>query len=356
MIFCFIKPIGRRTALIVIFGLCVICPTPSHAQNPKPAESDDVVRVQNDLVQTDVMVFDKQGRFVNGLKQSDFELRRRQAQAVQFFERITAGSGNEEVQLAAARGGGSLAKGKESMSVPLDRGRTVFFYVDDLHLTARDLPSIRKLLLNFIDKDMGQNDMAEITSVSGQIGFLQQLSDNKTVLHAAVDRLKVRPYSVTDLERPPMSEYQALQIDHFDRDLSDYFIEQVMREFPGINRQHAEVQIQGRAHNILSQAANVTTNTLAGLENLVRSSSKLSGRKLVFFISSGFFLDDRNSDSLDRLRRITSAAAHNGLVIYSIDARGLVASLIDASSTVAFDPSVALNDPRAANSWLPRMG
>jgi len=35
----------------------------------------------------------------------------------------------------------------------------------------------------------------------------------------------------------------------------------------------------------------VTTNTLAGLESLVRSSSKLAGRKLVFFLSGGFFLD-----------------------------------------------------------------
>jgi len=44
-----------------------------------------------------------------------------------------------------------------------------------------------------------------LRSVSGQIGFLQQLTDNKTVLRAAVERLKFRSYSVTDFERPPMS-------------------------------------------------------------------------------------------------------------------------------------------------------
>lgn len=337
-----IKPIVRKVPAMVLCCLSLIWQTPGQTpQNPKRADEDDVVRVQSDLVQTDVMVFDKQGRFVSGLNQGDFELRiDGKPQPVQFFESITAGSANEEAQLSAARGVSAKAVGKETpISVPLDRGRTVFFYVDDLHLTAGDVPFTRKLLLSFIEKDMGQNDEVAITSVTGQIGFLQQLSDNKTVLRAAVDRLKPRPYVVTDFERPPMSEYQALKIDHYDRDLTDYFVEQLMREFPGTSRQQAEAQIQGRAHQILAQASNVTTNTLVGLESLVRSSSGLSGRKLVFFISSGFFLDDRNSDSSDRLRRITSAAARNGVVIYSMDARGLVASLTDASSSVAFDPS-----------------
>ena len=310
-------------------------------QNSKPAREDDVVRIQSDLVQTDVMVFDKQGRFVNGLNLADFELRiDGKPQPVQFFERITAGSANEEAQLAAARGLTAVTTSKDPpKSLPLDRGRTVFFYVDDLHLAIRDLPIVRKLLFNFIDKDLGQNDMAAIASVTGQIGFLQQLSDNKAVLRAAVDRLKARPYGVTDMEHPPMTEYQALLIDRNDHDLTDYFAEAIMREFPGTTRQQAEFQIQGRAHQMLAQAANITTNTLAGLEGIVRSSARLSGRKLVFFISSGFFIDDGNADATERLRRITSAAARSAVVIYSMDARGLVASLYDASSAVAFDPS-----------------
>jgi hypothetical protein len=90
---------------------------------------------------------------------------------------------------------------------------------------------------------------------------------------------------------------------------------------------------------MLHQAAFITTNTLAGLEGLVRSANKLSGRKLVFFVSGGFFLDDRNSDASNKLRRITSAAARSSVVIYSIDARGLVASLTDASTPSQFDPS-----------------
>lgn len=332
--------LGALAAMIICcLGLASQAPAQT-VPNPKPAADDDVLRIQNDLVQTDVMVFDKQGRFVNGLKQADFELRiDGKPQPVQFFERVMAGSADEEAQLTAARGGSGTTKGKEAAAVPLDRGRTLFFYVDDLHLAPNDLPGIRKLLLKFIEKEMGQNDLAAIASVTGQIGFLQQLTDNKTVLRAAVDRLKARTYSVTDLERPPLTEYQALLIDRYDRELTDFFVDAIIRDFPGTSRQMAESQIQGRAHQLLAQAANITTNTLAGIESMVRTSSKLPGRKLVFFISSGFFVDDRNSDAGDRLRRITSAAARSGVVIYSLDARGLVASLTDASSSVVFDPT-----------------
>ena len=77
---------------------------------------------------------------------------------------------------------------------------------------------------------------------------------------------------------------------------------------------------------------------LGGLDSLVRSANKLPGRKLVFFISGGFFLDPHAS-SMDRLQRVTSAAAKSSVVIYSMDARGLITGLPDASSDVAFDVS-----------------
>ena len=306
-------------------------------QNPKPADDADVLRIFSELVQTDVMVFDKQGKFVSGLKREDFELRiDGKPRPVDFFERINAGSTNEELQLAAARGSSSNAKGT---ALPLDRGRTIFFYVDDLHLAAGSASRTRKLLSRFLDQDMGQNDEVAVASASGQIGFLQQLSNNKAVLRAAIDRLSSRSFSTSDMDRPPMTEYEALQINRNDREVLNVFVDAMLRENPRLARGIAEEHVRLRVMQRLQLAASITTNTLAGLESLVRSSSKLPGRKVIFFISDGFFLDDRTSDPLERLRRIASAAARSGVVIYSLDARGLVASLVDASSEVAFDPS-----------------
>jgi VWFA-related protein len=288
-------------------------------------DQSDVLRVYTQIVQTDVMVFDKQGRFVNGLKKEDFELRiDGKPKPVEFFERIAAGSVNEEAQIAAARGSATrIDTTKSGSPAPLDRGRPIFFYIDDLHLNLAAMATTRKLVTRFIDDEMGQNDEAAIASASGQIGFLQQLTDNKTVLRAALERLKLRPYTVRDFESPAMTEYQALLItNYYDSDVTDYFIGETIKRNPGTPRDVAESLVNARARSLVQQAGQITTNTLTGLDGLIRSASKLPGRKLIFFISGGFFLDDRSSDSRYRLQRITSAAARSGVVIYSLDARG----------------------------------
>ncbi|HEY5885219.1 MAG TPA: VWA domain-containing protein [Pyrinomonadaceae bacterium] len=315
-----------------------------HAQTPENPiqEPTEVLRVFTELVQTDVMVFDKQGRFVNGLKKENFELKiDGKPKPISFFETVTAGSINEEAQLAAARGN-PRNRPAGAPAVPLDRGRPIYFFVDDLHLGMSSTVRARKLIDHFIDTQMKQNDEVAITSASGQLGFLSQLTDNKFVLRAAVDRIKYKPYSTTDGEFPRMSEYQALLVSNRDPDVSDYFIEQVLKQNPGLTRDTAEQMVQSRASAILGYAARITSNTLLGLQSLVRSVEKIPGRKLVFFISDGFFLDLRNSDGHDHLRRITSAAARSGVVIYSIDARGLVASLSDASAESQYDPTMRL--------------
>ncbi|HXL82372.1 MAG TPA: VWA domain-containing protein [Pyrinomonadaceae bacterium] len=322
--------------------LCALVCAPIFAQTPERGRHDqtDVLRVYTELVQTDVMVFDKQGRFVDGLKKEDFELRiDGQPKPIDFFERITAGSANEESQLAAARGTANrTGNANPTAPVPLDRGRPIFFYLDDLHLDLASLKAGKKLISNFIDKQMGQNDEVAITSASGQIGFLQQLTNNKTVLRAALERLNVHPYFVRDMERPPMTEYQALLIESFDRDTTSYFIDETIRQNLGMTAESAEIEVRNRARVMLQQADNVTMATLGGLDSLVRSANKLPGRKLIFFISGGFFLNP-HENSMNRLQRITSAAAKSDVVIYSLDARGLVSGLPDASSDAGFDVS-----------------
>ena len=324
--------------ILLLSATCLPFASPASAQvQSAPNQTEDVVRVNTALVQTDVMVFDKGGTFVQDLKREQFVLKiNGKERQISFFEQVRAGSRNEEAQLAAARGNAVTASGTP---VPLDRGRTIFFFVDDLHLSASSMHQARTLLSRFIDREMSQNDEAAITSTSGQIGFLQQLTDNKAVLRAATDRLKPRPYSVRDTESPPMSEYQALLIDRRDEDVLNVFVDEVLKQSPGTPRAIAEEQVRARSSAMLHEAASVTANTLATLESLVKNSASLSGRKLIFFLSDGFFLDARNSDSYDRVQKITSAAAASGVIIYSIDTRGLTTGMPDASIQSVIDTS-----------------
>lgn len=328
-----------RNSLIWLF-LLLAPAIQAQTPTPTPARSqDEVVRVYTELVQTDVMVFDKQGKFVNGLTKDNFELRiDGKPRTIEAFEQITAGS-NEESQLAAARGATTL---NLKRPVPLDRGRIVFFYVDDFHMDQAGLAAAKKVITAFIDKEMGQNDQAAIASATGQIGFLQQLTDDRTILRKALDRLTAKSYSVGDSDRPPMTDYHALLIERQDREVLDFFVGETMRQNPGMSRDMAASLVRGRAQASQSQAARFNQNTLIGLERLVQQAKSLPGRKVLFLLSGGFLIENRRGNAVSQLRDITIAAAKSGVVIYSMDTRGLVTSLDDASSDRAFDPSGSL--------------
>ena len=332
------------TVTVTRILICLLAtPAGAFSQTQTPTrDQTEVIRVFTQLIQTDVMVFDKDGNFKDNLRREDFELRiDGKVKPIEFFERVAAGSANEEAQLAAARGSAPTANAK-GKPIPLDRGRTIFFFIDDLHLDLAGTQAARKVITRFIDAEMSQNDEAAVTSASGQVGFLQQLTDNKTVLRRALERLALRPYQVQDHQQPPMPEFQALRIDGRDMDATGYYVDALLRETPMLSRQTAEHMVQSRANQVLQQAAHITRGSLSGLESLVRSASELPGQKLLFFLSNGFFVAGRNSDVRHRLQKITSLAARNGVVIYSLDTRGLVGSLVDASTDAPFDPSFRL--------------
>ena len=323
--------------VLILSAACCACASLTFAQQGAARQGADVVRVNTSLVQTDVMVFDKQGGFVDGLKRDQFALKvDGKPRDISFFERIVAGSRNEEAQLAAARGNSA---GGNNGAAPLDRGRTVFFFIDDLHLSSSSMKQARLLLQRFINSEMGQNDQAAIASSSGQIGFLQQLTDDKRVLQAASERLVARTYTMKDSQRPPMTEYQAQLIEENNYDVTEYFVDELIRLSYQLPRNLAADEIRGRASQIVQQTDFLTSATLNSLKALVKNSAALPGRKLVFVVSDGFLLDNKNSDTYEGVRQITSAGAASGVIIYSIDARGLTSGMPDASTEVPFDPS-----------------
>jgi VWFA-related protein len=338
-----------RTALL----LAACCAPAICALAQSPTQQSDVVKVNTELVQTDFMVFDKQGSFVDGLKRDQFLLKvEGKARDITFFDRVAAGSRNEEAQLAAARG----APGKGT-AVPLDRGRIVMFFLDDVHLSLSSMNRARDLLKRFIDREMGQNDLAEIVSTSGQLGFLQQLTDNKSVLTAAADRLHYTQMTLGgSAESPPMSEYQALLIEQGDQDVLDYFVDYLVEQMR-LQKDQAVTIVKGRASALLKEASSISTRSMSTFQTWMKQTAALPGRKLVFFISDGFLLDEKFSDSYTRLQDITLAAARSGIVIYSIDARGLTTGQPEASSAGNFDPlgrlaRTAMGEMRATQDVL----
>ena len=321
------------------------------------AQEPEVVRINTELVQTAVTVLDKKGSFVDGLKSDQFELivdgKPRQ---VAFFERIAAGSTRERELATRGLGVNSNAP-LPPATVP---GRTIVFFIDDLHLSPDSLNRTRMMLQHFLDREMNSKDNVALASASGQVGFLEQFTNNKAVLDAAVSRLIPRMYDVHGYSagnNTPMTEFMALNIDtnRSDSKVLNFYIEECMkgaatfkkaRAALALIRASCETQVKNSARAVLIQAAQITQNTYNSLESLMRSAARAPGRKLAFFVSDGFLLDagPHAATTRDKLDHVIDGAQRAGVVVYTIHAQGLVNdSFRDAGNKKPMDPNGRLD-------------
>jgi VWFA-related protein len=301
------------------------------AQSPtqtKPAAADDnVIRVKTELVQTDLGVFDKRGRFVEGLSSEQFELRvDGKLQRLAFFDQIITGTATEETKLAAARIARNPSSSPSTGAAPAantpNRSRVIFFFVDDLDLAGDSLTRARSLLKNFVESKMIPGDQVAIVSASGQIGFLQQLTDNKAVLREAINRISAKFNPETSTSQVHISEVDAnLVANHADSGLFNYLVAATMKEFQMQDRINAVTMVKNRVQQINSQSKQTELETLFRLETFIRSTAPLSGRKMVFFVSDGFVVDTKRSNGLEVMQRVGKEAARVGAVIYTMDTR-----------------------------------
>ena len=334
--------------LIAVAIEAVLAQQPS-AQDP----NDDVVRINAELVQTAITVVDKNGKFVEGLNRGDFELTiDGKPRPIQFLERVTAGS-QQESQLAERKQPDVSAPAPVAVNTSV-RGRTVIFYIDDLHLSFSSLHRARQMIAKFVDNEIGRKDSVAIASATGQIGFLQQFTSNREVLRAALARVNTQPSEerTVSMGSTPMSEFTAMTIeskpDSRQNNVMAVYIDECLKQSgPSAGdrrtamalRLNCERLVRSNARNVLTQRGFATERMYDSLESLMRSSARLPGRKIVFFISDGFLsqggpLGDNLSN---KLKQITDAAQRANVVVYSIDARGLISGTLDATNNVLPD-------------------
>jgi len=396
------RPLHALSSLLLSLAILCVCLPVARGQQttttPQRDLQDEVLRINTDIVQTDLMVLDKQGRSVTGLTREQFELLvDGQPQSILFFESVESGGDREAAKLAATRGktaSEATAATAGAAAGLLATGRTFIFFIDDLHLAQASIRQTREMLNKFIDK-MQPGDQAMLFTPTNQIGFLQQLTDNKAVLRLAASRINYQPQSQQSGGRRAMTVSEAVAIDRGRSDVLDYKIKEVMDDMglerkasdlsgagggyggsesanqnttnttgtntggtwrgeirgdrsnaalaagngtnTGMRRQQAETFVKSEARRILSHSNSIGTMLLSSLETVARGSASMPGRKLVFFISDGFIIDTRNSATGERLQRVIDAAARSGVAVYTLDSKGLTADFGDASKDVFSD-------------------
>ena len=345
-----------RLTVLCLTAVIAVAGGPAVAQERPAPQTEDVLRINADLVQTAITVVDKNGHFVDGLDRGQFTLLvDGQPRPISFFERVTAGSSREE--LLANNKVTDIPPVKTAVASPTVRGRTIVFFIDDMHLSPDSLHRTREMLRHFLTNEMSSRDSVAITSASGQIGFLQQFTHNSEVLSAAIERLSPIPYDVRGYATgsSKMSEYVALDIDtrKSDDKVLSVYIEECLKQSNNVKkavpaiialRATCETQVKNSARAVLIQAGNITQNMYASLDSLLRSSARAPGRKLAFFVSDGFLMDagPHGPGLRDKLDRLIDSAQRAGVVIYSIHAKGLVTSFPDASSKTPVDERLGM--------------
>jgi len=331
----------KFSAIFLLIAICAVV----KGQEP------EVIRTKTELVQTAITVLDKKGHFVEGLQRDQFQLVvDGKPRPVAFFERVAAGS-PRELEIAALN---ENAKTEKPITAPRIPGRTIVFFIDDLHLSPDSMNRTRMMLQRFLDREMSSKDNVAILTASGQVGFLEQFTNNRAVLDEAMSRLIPRMYDARGFSAgnsTKMSEYMAFTIEtaKTDRKVMDFYIEECMKgannfrtaqQVKALIRQSCETEVKSSARAVLIQAAQITQNTYNSLESAMRSLARAPGRKLAFFISDGFLLDagPRASNVRDKLDHVIDAAQRAGVVVYTIHAAGLVNSnFLDPGNTKPLD-------------------
>lgn len=354
-------PRSVLTAFVISSVLCVAIaqqpqstppPMPATTQQPAPpvVDSQDVVRITTNLVQIDVSVT-KDGKPVTDLQPEDFEIfEDGKPQTITNFSYVSNLPGGARTPAPAA----VISKDKFSAPVPpakinlSDQRRTIALVVDDLGMSFESMSRLRPQIKKFLDTLLPK-DLIAIIRTGGEVGSLQQFTNDRRVLENAFDRLRWNPCSRAglnvfqpagpkaddDLNIPEASNTGVCsEVMAFSSFKALHYILQGMGHLPGRKSMmffsdYLPVQDQEpSAHEQTKRMAGDTANTPI-------TSVNSEARKF----------DD---NYYAQLERIAEMAIRSSVVIYSVDTRGLQYTGATAADRTTVTSRVMRANPGAA--------
>ncbi len=307
---------------------------------------DEVVKLGVTLVQVDAVVTDKKGRYVRDLKPEDFEIYEdgRKQQITNFSYIVT--QPDSKPSDAQPKPADKANDRKAPLALPPVNlrpeqiRRTIALVVDDLSLSFESAYSVRRSLKKFVDEQMQPGDLVAIIRTGAGMGALQQFTADKRQLYAAIERVRWNPSgyggisAFTPIEKTPEDEARKL-----------LEAGQAAREGRALGKSGDSSRDQDNARRTqkgdgINQFREeiFSVGTLGALNFIVRGLRDLPGRKSVILFSDGltfFNADGNDTRVLEAVRRLTDLANRASVVIYTIDARGLVVLGLTAADNLS---------------------
>ncbi|MBC7929541.1 MAG: VWA domain-containing protein [Rubrivivax sp.] len=332
---------------------------PQQQQQPPQSDEEEVVRITSSLVQTDVVVTDKDGRQVTDLKPEDFEiLENGRPQVITNFSYVSTVPKTNPTNSAAASPSPTTPTRERSTSAtppvpparlrPEQVQRAIALVVDDLRMSAESVSSTRQALRKYVDEQLQPGDLVAIIRTSAGIGALQQFTSDRQQLHAAIERVRVVTRSTRLGAFTSVNMLERLETQKTDPTMN---LPGEQPAAPG-EQPAAPGSVPPGTDKRRSENLNefrdtlFTVGTLGALNFVVRGLKELPGRKAVVLFSDGISIFNQNSDSQDRSERVLSAlrqlvdqANRASVVIYSVDTRGLQPTGLTAADSTAGGPA-----------------
>jgi VWFA-related protein len=313
------------------------------SQAPEAQKPELVLPTSVEVVRIEVVVSEKRGRPKAGLGREDFVVLEdgKPQPIVQFhaFARPAPGAGP-----SAPAQPPPPAAAEEDEPEELLPARYVVLAIDDVHMEFSSLVRFRKALERFLEEDLRPEDQVALVTTSGASALSQEFTADRAVLRQTLSRLSAQGRRAEWTGVPHITEYQAELIEAGDPLALDAAVQEILQAGTFQDVASAEQEARSKSRGILAEAFYNSRLTLETLESLCLGLSGITGRKTLFFVSDGFLtgLGARGEAGFD-IRRIADAGTRAGVVVYSLDTRGLVASPPGASaaSPLKVGPSTA---------------
>src|SRR6185503_14005348 len=267
---------------IIILIQTVAAQTPQKPQT-EVAAPDEIIRITTSLVQTDVVIVDKDDRVIPDIKIDEIKVADNgKRQDVKFLEFVTPDAAPRiEGNLKIA---GNAVEGDAARNLTAGDLRRVFaFVVDDLTIPFEDIPNVRKLLTDFVDNQMREGDLVAIVRVVGGSGLLQQFTSDKRILRTAIERITPQLTAYSAFNNLTSEQVIRQQLADITNAAGGMTSEHAIRSVDSINSANAMLDGSNdgvtRGYRVLS-----TLVTASELTNAMRT---LPGRKSLILLSGG---------------------------------------------------------------------
>jgi len=318
----------RQLPTIALCCLSGISPTRTAAQQQDIPTQNGTYTFKSNVneVLVPVVVRDKRGRVVGGLKKENFQV---------FDDGKPQVITGFMIQMRGKSDASAVPVQVPPSATPprtVVPDRFIVFLFDDMHLSIGDLAQAKKAATKMLAESLADTDMAAIVSTSGKIN--SGLTTNRAQLQAAI--VKMQPqnlYRMTGSECPNIDYYHADLIENkHNSNALEAAIDEVMSCSPGLDmRDVARRLVETAAMQSLAMGEQDVRATLASVREIVRKMADLPGQSVLTLVSSGFLLTPETRAEESQLMDL---AVQSSVLISALDARGLYTSEIDASEMI----------------------